>query len=102
MEGIKNCKPALSQRSFWDTDLHKLDFDRYASFTIIRVLERGTEHDIDEIIRYYGADKVISAITAAKRLLPRAQLLGKQLFHLSNDQFECLKSLPQARNYSMY
>ncbi len=82
MEGFKNSKPVLSQRSFWDTDLHKLDFDRYASFTIIRVLERGTDQDIDEIIRYYGADKVITAITSAKRLLPRAQLLGKPCFHL--------------------
>jgi len=99
---IINSKPDLSSQSFWDTDLHKLDFDRYASFTIIRVLERGTEHDIEEITRYYGKDKIVNAITTAKRLLPRAQILGKQLFHLSNEQLECLKSLPPAQNYSMY
>lgn len=102
MEEIKNSKPDLSPQSFWDTDLLTLDFDRYSSFTIIRVLERGTDHDISEIIHYYGADKIISTIISAKRLLPRAQLLGKQLFHLSNDQFECLKDSQQARNYSMY
>jgi hypothetical protein len=102
MKDLQNNKPDLSSQSFWDTDLHKLDFERYSSFAIIRVLERGTEHDIEEIIRYYGKDKIISTITAAKRLLPRAQLLGKQLFHLSNDQFECLRNIPPPQNYSMY
>lgn len=94
--------PLLSASVFWDTDLQQLDFDLYADFTIIRVFERGSERDIQELIRYYGQDKIIKAIIQAKRLLPRAQLLGKKLFHLSNTQFECLKSSPQAPNYSMY
>jgi len=102
MEKRTNSKPDLSPQSFWDTNLQKLDFDRYASFTIIRVFERGTEPDIKEVIRYYGKDKIINTLTTAKSLLPRAQFLGKQYFHLSTDQFECSRSLPPAQNYSMY
>jgi len=101
MDKIKN-KPVLSSQGFWDIELRSLDFDHYASFTIIRVLERGTENDIQEIIRYYGTDAIIKAITTTKSLLPRAQLLGKQRFHLSNEQFECLKGSPQVSRYSMY
>jgi hypothetical protein len=102
MEKSTNSKPVLSRYIFWDTDLHKLDFDRYADFTIIRVLERGAEQDIQEVIRYYGTDKIIATVTGIDTLLPRALAISKQLFHLSNDRFQCLKHSPRASHYSKY
>ena len=102
MSKIANSKPVLSRHIFWDTDLHALDFDKYADFAIIRVLERGTETDVKEIIRYYGKDKIITTVTAIDTLLPRAIALSKQIFHLSNDSFQCLKHSPRANHYSKF
>lgn len=102
MEKSLNKKPELSRHIFWDTDVHKLDFDLYVDFTIIRVLERGTETDVGEIIRYYGRDKIIATVTSIDTLLPRALELSKQLFHLSNNSFQCLRNSPQTNHYSKF
>ena len=103
MQTSKNIlKSSLGSHIFWDTDIQKLDFDRYPAFTIIRVLERGSMKDIDEIIKYYGAEKVTETVTTIDTLLPRAVVLSKQLFHLSDDRFQCLKGTPRAMSYSKY
>ena len=92
----------LSRTAFWDIDLNKLDADLYPDYTIIRVLERGTEKDIQEIIRYFGKDRIIETLSNAKQLLPRAIALGKKLFGLTASQFECSKHLQQTTTYSRY
>lgn len=102
MEQEKNGKPDLSRQSFWDIDMNNLDFDRYADFTIVRVLERGSEKDVRELIRYYGEGKITDVVIAASALLPRAILVSKQLFNIPNDRFQCLKRSQRAMNYSMY
>ncbi|WP_394353237.1 DUF6922 domain-containing protein [Paraflavitalea devenefica] len=95
-------KPSLSRRAFWDIDLARLDFDRYPEFTIIRAMERGTLDDIREIIRYYGRNRVRSIVTNSERLLPRAAVISRRLFHLHNSDFKCFTAKPQATNYSMF
>lgn len=95
-------KPVLSRRAFWDVDLKQLDFDRYPEFTIVRIMERGTSNDIREVIRYYGKDKVQSTLTNSERLLPRAQIILRRLFHLHNSDFKCPTGTQRAKNYSMF
>jgi hypothetical protein len=95
-------KPALSRRAFWDVNLEGLDFDRYPEFTIVRAMERGTSNDIREIIRYYGKDKVQSILINAERLLPRAQVISRRLFHLHNSDYKCSTGIQRAKNYSMF
>ena len=95
-------KPKLSRRAFWDIDLSRLDFDRYPEFVIVRALERGTITDIREIFRYYGKDKVLLTLINAERLLPRAQVVARRLFHLHNSDFKCFTAKQRATNYSMY
>ncbi len=95
-------KPSLSRRAFWDVDLKRLDFDRYPAFTIIRAMERGTLNDIREVIRYYGRDKVKSILIDADRLLPRAQVISRRLFHLHNSDYKCSTGTQRAKNYSMF
>jgi hypothetical protein len=95
-------EPQLSRRAFWDTRLETLDFDRYDKFVVIRVLERGSTSDIREIIRYYGKDKIITIVTLADQLMPRAFIISKRLFHLTKDQYKCLNGTIQVKNYSMY
>jgi len=44
---------------FWDTDINKIDWDKNSNSIIKRILERGNEKEITEIISFYGR-KVIS------------------------------------------
>ena len=57
---------------FWDTDIKSLDFNKHRDFIIVRVFERGDDHDIDEIIKYYQRPLIKKALTSEKQLLPRA------------------------------
>ncbi|MFM9840220.1 MAG: DUF6922 domain-containing protein [Cyclobacteriaceae bacterium] len=98
----KTTKPRLSSSAFWDVDLEKLDVDRYADFTIIRIFERGTSEDIQETLNYYGKTRVVDSLLAASSLMPRAMSLGIKMFGLSPNQFACSKPSPRAMNYSMY
>lgn len=92
----------LSKRAFWDTNLLMLDFDKYADFVIIRVFERGNENDIHQITTYYGKLTIISTLTNASSLLPRAISMSKLLFHISDEDFQCLKHSPRVMNCSMF
>jgi hypothetical protein len=95
-------KPGLTRRAFWDTDLNSLNFDQYKEFAITRVMERGTEMDIEEITRYYGKETIIHTLTAADRLMPRAMAAAKRKFHLTDKDFTCSTHKLPARNYSKF
>lgn len=99
---ITHKKPTLSSSAFWDTDLSRLDFDRYADFVIIRVFERGTEKDVEEILAYYGRPHAMSSLSQAHSLTLRAMALGEKLLGISPHQYTCSKRTPRAMNYSMY
>ena len=94
--------PKLSHFGFWDVDLHNLNFDKYASFVIIRVMERGTSEDMQEVIRYYGEKKVKQCLTSAPFLKSTAVEAGKELLNLKNEDFKCYTNTPLTRNFSMY
>lgn len=44
---------------FWDTDFNKIDWDKNITSIVKRILERGNQKEINEIISFYGR-KVIS------------------------------------------
>ncbi|MEO5600733.1 MAG: hypothetical protein ABIR06_07390 [Cyclobacteriaceae bacterium] len=94
--------PRLSRSAFWDIDLDKLDLNRYGDFAIIRVFERGTLKDIQEIVAYFGKSRISETLTNASTLQPRAIALGEKLLDLSSNQFSCLKPSPQPPSYSRY
>lgn len=52
----------LSKALFWDTDIQQIDWERQYRAVIQRVFERGNETDKEEIIRFYGAEKVEKAL----------------------------------------
>jgi len=52
----------LSKALFWDTDIQQIDWERQYKAVIQRVLERGNENDKNEIIRFYGAEKISQAL----------------------------------------
>ena len=47
---------------FWDTSLDKIDFKEHRRYVINRVFERGTEEEIQEIIRFYGREAILDCV----------------------------------------
>ena len=47
---------------FWDTTIDHIDFAAHKSYVITRVFERGTEEEINEIIRFYGIETIKNEI----------------------------------------
>ncbi|HPJ60229.1 MAG TPA: hypothetical protein PLV06_13755 [Bacteroidales bacterium] len=66
MEG--KTKPIFNKRIFWDINFEQIDWDAKANFVIERVFERGDVDDIRQYHRYYGDEKVTSALLQAKYL----------------------------------
>lgn len=61
-------KPIFEKRIFWDVDFEHIDYDAKANYVIERVFERGDVEDIRQCRRYYGDEKVATALLKAKYL----------------------------------
>ncbi len=66
-------KPVFDRGIFWDVDYDKMDLDLRANFVIERVFERGDVEDIRQCRRYFGDDKVTTALLNA-RFLPEHRI----------------------------
>lgn len=60
-----NPKPNLPDWLFWKVDLETLNWQKAFRSVIERVLDRGNDEEIDELIRFYGEKKVLSVFTKA-------------------------------------
>lgn len=47
---------------FWDTDMKSIDWNRQYKAVILRVFERGNQQEKNEIIRFYGKEKVMQVL----------------------------------------
>lgn len=54
----------LRKMLFWDTDISKINWQKQWRAVIERVFERGNDHEKEEILRFYGADKIAAVIGA--------------------------------------
>jgi plasmid maintenance system antidote protein VapI len=62
---LKQIVPNLSKLRkslFWDTDIDKIDWSKQYRAVIQRIFERGNETEINEIIRFYGEEKIQETI----------------------------------------
>lgn len=56
---------------FWDTTIDKIDWDKNKNAVIKRILERGNEDEINEIVSFYGKKTISIVIKEIKgRCLP--------------------------------
>ncbi len=55
---------------FWDTDINRIDWEKCKSAVIKRIFERGNEQEVNEIIRFYGEDIVLSTLTISESTMP--------------------------------
>jgi hypothetical protein len=66
----KGQKPNLDKALFWDWRYNDIDWQKTYRSVIERVLERGTQEDLNEIIRFYGKPKIINALRNEIKFLP--------------------------------
>lgn len=50
--------PLVRKSLFWDTDINQIDWQKQYKAVIKRVYERGNETEKNEILRFYGKEKV--------------------------------------------
>ncbi|MEX1192605.1 MAG: HigA family addiction module antitoxin [Brumimicrobium sp.] len=60
---IENIRKVL----FWDTDFNKIDWNKNKKAIIKRILERGNETEINEIISFYGRKTISKVIQSIKK-----------------------------------
>jgi len=51
---------------FWDTDMLKIDWLKQYKYTITRVFERGSDAEKEELLRFYGQEKIKEITGSAK------------------------------------
>lgn len=56
---LKHLRKAL----FWDTDIEKINWQKQYKPVIHRVFERGNKEEQDEILRFYGQEKINEALS---------------------------------------
>lgn len=82
--------PNLNRVFFWDFDIDAMDFEKAYKSIIARIVERGGQEEIDEIVRFYGDEKVITAIR-------------DEIYFLPNYAIErALKFFPQLKKEEMF
>jgi plasmid maintenance system antidote protein VapI len=54
----------LHEALFWDTNIHDMNWKRSANWVIKRTFEYGQPEEIEEIIRYYGKEKVAEVLNS--------------------------------------
>lgn len=62
--------PNLDRVFFWDFDMDAMDFEKAYKTIIARIVERGGQDEIDEIVRFYSLEKVVKAIRDEIYFLP--------------------------------
>lgn len=66
---LENTKPDLSllrRTLFWDTDIEKIDWQKQYKAIINRVFERGNDKEKNELISFYGKDRINETLNAPK------------------------------------
>jgi hypothetical protein len=61
--------PNLHPKFFWEFRFDEIEWEAY-KMVIGRIVERGGQEEIDEIIRFYGYEKVIRTIRDEIHFLP--------------------------------
>ncbi|MBI2967888.1 MAG: hypothetical protein HYY40_08755 [Bacteroidetes bacterium] len=81
----------LPRHLFWDVDYDKLDWEKYASWVIVRVFERGDVDDIRQCRRHYGDEKIKKALLNAKDISGRGIYLAAAVIDEPIQNFRCYK-----------
>ena len=92
----------LDKILFWDVDFENLNYEKYASFVIERVFDRGDVEDIRQCRRYYGDKKVSEDLLNAKYISWNRIHLTAAIINQPVGKFRCYnlrQSNPQLYPY---
>jgi hypothetical protein len=79
----------LDRKLFWDVDYDKLDWEKYASWVIVRVFERGDVDDIRQVRRHYGDEKISDSLLNAKSIRLERLYLASAVIDQPLEKFKC-------------
>jgi plasmid maintenance system antidote protein VapI len=65
----------LRKLLFWDTDIQKIDWEKHYKYVIQRVFERGNYDEQQELIRFYGEQKINGIINSMEQSGRRVTLM---------------------------
>jgi hypothetical protein len=82
-------KPIFDKSIFWDVDFSTLDYDKFCSWVIVRVFERGDVEDIRQCRYYYGDEKVTQALLNAKYINDNRLHLAAAVINQPVQNFRC-------------
>ena len=54
--------PNLHPKFFWEYRFDDMDWEEAYMMVIDRIIERGEQKEVDEIVRFYGYERVIKAL----------------------------------------
>ena len=87
---INTDKPTLPKRLFWEFKYEKINWLKSYPTAIQRVLEWGNETEWEEIIKYYGKDKVIDTLKHKITFLPDYAIeKACRYFKLQKEDLRC-------------
>lgn len=83
--------PNIHPRFFWDTNFSLLDWEAAYVPIISRIIERGGQNEIDEIIKYYGREEVVNTIRNEIHFLPNYAIARAIYFfsELKKEEMHC-------------
>ena len=82
-------KPVLSKQAFWDVDMEKIDYEKNAVHVVEKVLERGKAEDFNNLLRFYGFEKVKKLALQALWLSDISINFCCTLFKVKPTDFKC-------------
>lgn len=82
--------PTLRQSLFWEYKQESIDWQRDYVFVLQRVFEWGKEEEWEELIRFYGKDKVLTALRTEILYLPDYSIEAVcSFFELGKEELVC-------------
>ncbi len=82
-------KPVLTKQAFWDVDMNNIDYEKHARFVVEKVIEKGTERDFLNTVKFYGFDRVKNLALQALWLSDISINFCCTLFKVKPTDFKC-------------
>ena len=94
MEASENSpsRPNLKDRLFWDWKLDEMDWHQSARAVIERVLVRGNDEEYEEMLRFYGMERVLHVLTVERCSIPNIRMDHVTgYFGLKKEELSCYR-----------
>jgi len=62
--------PNIHPKYFWEYRFDDIDWEEAYRMVIARIIERGGQEEVNEIVRFYGYDKVLKSLRDEISFLP--------------------------------